>query len=636
MKYISIDLETRSSVDINKTGVYRYVQDNDFSILLFAYSVDGGEVKVIDIANGEKIPPEILNAITDESVIKWAYNANFERVCLSRYLSDLNIHHGFLNPTSWRCTLVWAAYMGLPLSLAKVGAALNLEEQKMTEGKPLIRYFCTPPFHEPSGEKWELFKEYNKRDVEVEMSIQKRLSKFPVPDFVWQEYFLDQQINDRGILLDMELVENAIKIDENIREKLTKELKSLTKLENPNSVMQMKAWLSERGIDTDTLDKKAVTELLKKVSPPLSTVLKIRQQLSKSSVKKYTAMKNAAGSDNRARGMFQFYGANRTGRYSGRIIQLQNLPQNHLDNLKQARELVKKGDIETLNVLYPSIPDVLSQLIRTAFIPQAGKKFIVADFSAIEARVLSWLAKEMWRMEVFANNGDIYCATASRMFHCNVVKHGENGHLRDKGKRAELSCGYGGSVGALKAFGALESGMKEEDLKPLVDAWRKANPNIVNLWWDVDEAAKSCIKERTTSETHGLRFIYQSGMMFIELPSGRRLSYVKPRIGENKFGGESITYMGLNAAKKWERIESYGPKLVENITQATARDLLCYAMKNLSYADIVAHVHDEVIIEADMNMSLESICEEMAKVPSWAEGLILRADGFECEFYQKD
>ena len=636
MKYISIDLETRSSVDINKTGVYRYVQDNDFSILLFAYSVDGGEVKVIDIANGEKIPPEILNAITDESVIKWAYNANFERVCLSRYLSDLNIHHGFLNPTSWRCTLVWAAYMGLPLSLAKVGAALNLEEQKMTEGKPLIRYFCTPPFHEPSGEKWELFKEYNKRDVEVEMSIQKRLSKFPVPDFVWQEYFLDQQINDRGILLDMELVENAIKIDENIREKLTKELKSLTKLENPNSVMQMKAWLSERGIDTDTLDKKAVTELLKKVSPPLSTVLKIRQQLSKSSVKKYTAMKNAAGSDNRARGMFQFYGANRTGRYSGRIIQLQNLPQNHLDNLKQARELVKKGDIETLNVLYPSIPDVLSQLIRTAFIPQAGKKFIVADFSAIEARVLSWLAKEMWRMEVFANNGDIYCATASRMFHCNVVKHGENGHLRDKGKRAELSCGYGGSVGALKAFGALESGMKEEDLKPLVDAWREANPNIVNLWWEVDEAAKKCIKERTTAETHGIRFIYQSGMMFIELPSGRRLSYVKPRIGENKFGGESITYMGLNAAKKWERIESYGPKLVENITQATARDLLCYAMKTLSYADIVAHVHDEVIIEADMDMSLETICNEMSKVPSWTKGLILRADGFECEFYQKD
>ena len=636
MKYISIDLETRSSVDINKTGVYRYVQDNDFSILLFAYSVDGGEVKVIDIANGEKIPPEILNAITDESVIKWAYNANFERVCLSRYLSDLNIHHGFLNPTSWRCTLVWAAYMGLPLSLAKVGAALNLEEQKMTEGKSLIRYFCTPPFHEPIGEKWELFKEYNKRDVEVEMSIQKRLSKFPVPDFVWQEYFLDQQINDRGILLDMEIVENAIKIDENVKDKLTKELKSLTKLENPNSVMQMKAWLSERGIDTDTLDKKAVTELLKKVSPPLSTVLKIRQQLSKSSVKKYTAMKNAAGSDNRARGMFQFYGANRTGRFSGRIIQLQNLPQNHLDNLKQARELVKKGDIETLNVLYPSIPDVLSQLIRTAFIPKAGKKFIIADFSAIEARVLSWLAKEQWRMEVFANNGDIYCATASRMFHCNVVKHGENGHLRDKGKRAELSCGYGGSVGALKAFGALESGMKEEDLKPLVDAWREANPNIVNLWWEVDEAAKSCIKERTTSETHGLRFIYQSGMMFIELPSGRRLSYVKPRIGENKFGGESITYMGLNAAKKWERIESYGPKLVENITQATARDLLCYAMKNLSYADIVAHVHDEVIIEADMNMSLESICEEMAKIPSWAEGLILKADGFECEFYQKD
>lgn len=650
MKSISIDLETRSSVDISKSGVYRYAEAENFAILLFAYAVDGGETQVIDLANGETIPKEILDALTDESVIKWAFNANFERVCLSRYLSDFGIdldpfrdNHPlskecsrFLSPRSWRCTMVWSAYMGLPLSLAAVGRVLGLEEQKMTEGKALIRYFSTPPFHEPTGEKWELFKSYNRRDVEVEMAIQQRLFKYPVPQSVWEEYVLDQKINDRGIRLDMPLVENAVQIDAITKDKLMDRLKTLTGLENPNSVAQMKEWLRDYGVETESLDKKSVTALLKTVQSPVSDVLVLRQQLAKSSVKKYQAMQNTVCADGRARGMFQFYGANRTGRFSGRHIQLQNLPQNHLSDLKCARDLVRQGNYEALEILYGSVPDVLSQLIRTAFIPKAGRKFIVADFAAIEARVLSWLAKERWRMDVFEGDGDIYCATAGRMFHCNVVKHGENGHLRQKGKQAELACGYGGSVGALKAFGALESGMKEDELKPLVDAWRSANPNIVDFWWAVDRAAKDCIKERSTKVTHGIRFIYQGGMMFIELPSGRRLSYVKPRIGENQFGGESITYMGLDLSKKWARIESYGPKLVENITQAISRDILCYAMQTLRTMDIVAHVHDELIIECDERISLPVICEQMARTPPWAEGLLLRADGFECQFYQKD
>ena len=650
MESLSIDLETRSSVDISKSGVYRYAEAEDFAILLFAYAVDGGTVEVIDIANGEQIPQEILDALTDESIIKWAFNANFERVCLSRYLSDLGMtldpfhdNHPlstvcarFLSPRSWRCTMIWSAYMGLPLSLAAVGRVLGLEEQKMTEGKALIRYFSTPPFHEPTGEKWEVFKSYNHRDVEVEMAIQKRLSKYPVPQSVWDEYVLDQEINDRGIRLDMSLVENAVQIDEITKNQLMDRLKNLTGLENPNSVAQMKEWLKDHGVETESLDKKSVTALLATVPAPLKEVLVLRQQLAKSSVKKYQAMRNAACADSRARGMFQFYGANRTGRFAGRIVQLQNLPQNHLPDLECARDLVRKGNYMALEMLYDSVPDVLSQLIRTAFIPKDGRKFIVADFSAIEARVLSWLAKERWRMDVFESNGDIYCATAGRMFHCNVVKHGENGHLRQKGKQAELACGYGGSVGALKAFGALESGMKEDELKSLVDAWRSANPNIVDFWWAVDRAAKDCIKERSTKVTHGIRFIYQGGMMFIELPSGRRLSYVKPRIGENQFGGESITYMGLDLSKKWARIESYGPKLVENITQAISRDILCYAMQTLRTMDIVAHVHDELIIECDERVAFSAVCEQMERTPPWAEGLLLHADGFECSFYQKD
>ena len=649
MNMISIDIETFSDVDISKCDSYKYAESSNFEILLFAYAVDGGDVQVIDLANGEPIPQEILDALTDNSVIKWAFNANFERVCLSRYLSDLGfLRAAFLSPESWRCTMVWAAYMGLPLSLADVDSVLGLEEQKMTEGKSLIRFFCMPcaatkansgrtrnlPCHAP--DKWAMFKAYNKRDVEVEMAIQHRLAKFPVPDFLWDEYHLDQEINDRGIRIDMELVDNAIAVDTRSREELSKQMKRLTGMDNPNSVQQMKGWLSQHEVETDSLDKKAVLELLKNAPPKLSETLSLRQQLAKSSVKKYIAMKNVACADHRARGTFRFYGANRTGRFSSKNIQLQNLPQNHLADIEYARALVRQSDFESLNILYDSVPDVLSQLIRTAFIPKEGRKFIVADFSAIEARVLSWLAKEQWRMAVFANDGDIYCATAGRMFHCNVVKHGENGHLRQKGKQAELACGYGGSVGALKAFGALESGMKEDELKPLVDAWRAANPHIVDFWWAVDRAAKDCIKERSKTVTHGIQFICQSGMMFIELPSGRRLAYAKPRIGENKFGGESITYMGLNTAKKWVRIESYGSKLVENITQAISRDILCYAMQTLKHMDIVAHVHDEIIIECEECASLSAVCEQMARTPPWAEGLRLRADGFECEFYQKD
>ena len=649
MNTLSIDVETFSDVDISKCGAYKYAESPSFEILLFAYAADGGEVQVVDLAAGEKIPQEILAALTDDNVIKWAFNANFERICLSRYLSDVGfLRDAFLSPESWHCTMVWAAYMGLPLSLAAVGSVLGLEEQKMSEGKSLIRYFCTPctatktnggrvrnlPCHAP--DKWAMFKVYNKRDVKVEMAIQHRLAKFPVPNFLWDEYHLDQAINDRGIRIDMAFVDNAIAIDAQSRDELSGRMKQLTGLDNPNSVQQMKGWLSQHGAETDSLDKMAVLELLKNAPSELAEVLSLRQQLAKSSVKKYIAMKNVSCADHRARGTFRFYGANRTGRFSGKNIQLQNLPQNYLEHLEDVRTLVRRGDFESINVIYDSVPDVLSQLIRTAFIPTEGRKFIVADFSAIESRVLSWLAKERWRMDVFESNGDIYCATAGRMFHCNVVKHGENGHLRQKGKQAELACGYGGSVGALKAFGALESGMKEDELKPLVDAWRAANPNIVEFWWAVDRAAKDCIKERSTKVTHGIRFIYQSGMMFIELPSGRRLSYVKPRIGENQFGGESVTYMGLDLSKKWARIESYGPKLVENITQAISRDILCYAMQTLRTMDIVAHVHDELIIECDEQVSLPVICEQMERTPPWAEGLLLRAEGFECRFYQKN
>lgn len=646
MKNLEIDIETYSSVNLQKSGVYRYVEADDFEILLFGYSIDGGEVMVVDLVNGEKIPKKILDALTDENITKWAFNAQFERICLSRYLGYLCGY--YLNPSSWKCSMVWSAYMGLPLSLEGVGAVLGLEKQKMTEGKDLIRYFCVPcaPTKSNCGrtrnmpsddeEKWQRFKAYNKRDVETEMQIQQRLIKFPVPEDIWNEYHLDQEINDRGIKVDMDFVKQAIGMDEISHEKLMSAMQQMTELDNPNSVQQMKGWLSENGLETETLGKKAVAELLKDAPEHLAEVLKLRQQLAKSSVKKYTAMENAICADSRARGMFQFYGANRTGRFAGRLVQLQNLPQNHMPDLKEARGIVKSGDYETLEMLYEDIPDTLSQLIRTAFVPKDGNKFIVADFSAIEARVLSWLAGEEWRTEVFASGGDIYCASASQMFKVPVEKHGVNGHLRQKGKIAELALGYGGSVGALKAMGALEMGLAEEELKPLVNAWRASNPNIVKFWWDVDSVVKKCIKENRSQKTNNIEFHCMSGMLFIVLPSGRQLAYVKPRIGENIFGGESVTYEGIGGTKKWERIESYGPKFVENIVQAISRDILMYAMKTLRTCSIAAHVHDEVIIEADPRMSLDAVCEQMGRVPPWAKGLLLNADGYECDFYKKD
>ncbi len=642
MNEILMDIESFSSVDLTKSGVYRYAESQDFTILLFSYSVDGGDVQVVDLACGEEIPPDIMAALSDDSVIKWSYNNNFERVSLSNYFGT------WFEPGSWRCTMVWAACLGLPRSLADVGAVLGLEKQKLTEGKDLIRYFCVPckptkanggrtrnlPEHD--REKWERFKAYNLRDVEAEMQIQQRLAKFPVPEFVWEEYRQDQEINDRGIGVDMEMVTQAIAMDGRSKSELSVAMKELTELENPNSVQQMKQWLSENGMETDSLDKKAVAGLLLDAPEPLRTVLMLRQQLAKSSVKKYQAMENAVCTDNRAHGMFQFYGANRTGRYSGRIIQLQNLPQNHIPDLAQARELVKAGDFDALSMLYEDIPDTLSQLIRTAFVPQDGRKFIVADFSAIEARVIAWIARERWRLKVFEGGGDIYCASASQMFYVPVEKHGINGHLRQKGKIAELALGYGGSVGALKSMGALEMGLAEEELQPLVSAWRDSNPNITEFWWAVDRAVKECIKKRMPTETHGIRFNYQSGMLFITLFSGRRLAYVKPRIGENQFGGESVTYMGVGGTKKWERLESYGPKFVENIVQAVSRDILCYAMQTLKNCAIVATVHDEIIIEADRRMSVKAVCEQMGRTPPWAKGLLLRADGYSCEWYRKD
>lgn len=646
MQTLSIDLETYSDQPLAKTGVYRYVESPDFEILLFAYSVDGGPVRQIDLACGEKIPSEILCALEDDKVIKWAFNANFERICLSRFLGYPT--GDYLEPDSWKCSMVWAAYMGLPLSLEGAGAVLGLEKQKLAEGKDLIKYFCQPcaptktngqrtrnlPEHAP--DKWLAFKRYNVRDVETEMSIQARLLKYPVPDGVWEEYHLDQEINDRGVGLDMELVRQAIQMDGRSRSELTQAMKELTSLDNPNSVQQMKQWLADNGVETDTLGKKAVAELLKTAPPQLQKVLTLRQQLAKSSVKKYQAMETAVCADGRARGMFQFYGANRTGRWAGRIIQMQNLPQNHLDDLSEARGLVRAGNFDALETLYEDVPDTLSQLIRTAFVPRENRKFIVADFSAIEARVIAWLAGEKWRQDVFAEGKDIYCASASQMFGVPVEKHGVNGHLRQKGKIAELALGYGGSVGALKAMGALEMGLSEDELPALVSAWRQANPKIVQFWWAVDRAVMDAVTRKTTTKTHGIIFSARNGMLFITLPSGRNLAYVKPKIGTNKFGGDCITYEGVGGTKKWERIDSYGPKFVENIVQATSRDILCYAMKTLRCCSIVMHIHDEVVIEADRRMSLQAVCDQMGRTPPWAKGLQLRADGYETDFYKKD
>jgi DNA polymerase len=800
MRCINVDLETYSDIDLGKCGVYRYAQSLNFEILLFGYSVDGGEVQVVDLACGEKIPQNIIEALTNDKVTKWSFNCSFERICLSvwlqgnypAYFHSYSISEDtvgdYLDPAAWKCSMIWAAYMGLPLSLAGTGAVLGLDEQKVKEGKDLIRYFCIPckatkvnggrtrnlPEHDIN--KWNMFKFYNKRDVKVEMSIQARLKNYPVPDFVWDEYHLDQKINDRGIVLDRNLVIHAIAFDAKSKAALVNKMQELTSLENPNSVMQMKQWLLDHGMAMDSLGKKEVAQAVKTAPKELAAVLLLRQQLAKSSVKKYQAMQHAACKDGRTRGMFQFYGANRSGRWAGRLIQLQNLPQNHMPDLEQARSLVQCGDYDAMELLYDDIPDTLSQLIRTAFVPRDGMKFIVADFSAIEARVLSFLAGEKWKSKAFEEGEDIYCSTASKMFGVPVEKHGVNGHLRQKGKIAELACiaegelvltnqglvpiedvtknqllwdgenwvqhdgviykgerevieydglratadhfvwvegksqpvqfgiaatcgahllqtgngrqtirlgenniggkmmeqgdeslpsntrtarlydirnagkhhrftvsgklvhncGYGGSTGALKAMGALDMGLAEEELQPLVDSWRAANPNIVRFWWDVDRCVKNTVQRHMSTETHGIRFIYQSGMLFIQLPSGRHLSYVKPRMGENRFGGEAVTYEGVGGTKKWERIESYGPKFVENIVQAISRDILAYAMRTLSHYFICGHVHDELIMECSMDVSLDSICEQMGRTPPWISGLLLRADGYECSFYKKD
>ena len=659
MESLSIDLETYSDIDLKKCGVYKYAESPNFEILLFAYSVDNGPVQVIDLAQGEDIPTEILAALTDETITKWAYNASFERICLSvwlrrnhpEYFQSYSILEDtvgdYLDPSAWKCSRIWGAYMGLPLSLEGIGAVLKLSDQKMKEGKDLIKYFCVPckatkvnggrtrnlPSDAP--DKWDVFKSYNKRDVEVELAIKEKLSKFPVPEFIWDEYHLDQEINDRGIGVDMQLVENAIDIDSKTKDYLMSRLVTLTGLENPNSVQQMKTWLSDYGIETESLDKKAVKELLSDADKKVSEVLECRQQLAKSSVKKYTAMQNMACDDNRARGCFMFYGANRSGRWAGRGIQLQNLPQNHMSDLEEARNLVRDGNFEALELLYDNVPGVLSELIRTAFVPKPGYKYIVADFSAIEARVLSFLAGEQWRIDVFKEGKDIYCASASQMFKVPVEKHDVNSHLRQKGKIAELALGYGGSVGALTSMGAIEMGLAEEELQPLVNAWRDSNQNITNLWWSVDSAVKQAVIYKSAAETHGLKFYYKSGMLFIDLPSGRKLCYVKPRMGVNQFGSDSVTYEGINN-NKWTRIESYGPKFVENIVQAISRDILAYAMRTLSHCFICGHVHDELIIECSKDVSLEAICEQMGRTPPWIKGLLLRADGYECDFYKKD
>ena len=643
MKRLSIDLETYSSVDLGKSGVYKYAESEDFEILLFAYSIDDGEVKVVDLASGEIIPEEILAALSDESVEKWAFNANFERVCLSRFLGKR------LKPQGWYCTMIWSAYMGLPLSLEKVGEVLRLDKQKMNEGKALIRYFSIPckptksngmrtrnlPHHDL--EKWSTFKEYNQRDVETEMAIKKKLSAFPIPKSEWENYWVDQNINDRGILIDEVLVDSAIKFDEILRDENMDRAIELTGLENPNSPLQLKEWLNKKGLEIDSLAKKDVESVLKNAEGDIKEVLELRQELSKSSVRKYDAMKNVKGKDNRARGLIQFYGANRTGRYSGRLIQVQNLRRNNLKDLDLARSLVKNRDYETMEILYESPSDILSQLIRTAFIPKEGTRFIIFDFSAIEARVLAWLAGEQWVLDAFENGEDIYCRTASRMFGVPVEKHGVNGHLRQKGKIATLACGYQGALGALKAMGGIEMGLSEDELQSIVDSWREANPNIVSLWWDIDSVVKRVVKTRTKEEYKNLVISYEKGILFIQLPSKRRLAYPKAKIGMNRFGGESVVYEGVVVGTKWDKIESYGGKFVENIVQAIARDILAESMMRLEKKgfNIVMHIHDEVVIESDSS-SIEEANQIMSLVPSWAPGLILDADGFESEFYKKD
>ena len=650
MKELFIDIETYSDIDLSKCGVYRYVQSLNFEILLFAYSIDKGTVNVVNIKENEEIPEEVIKALIDNSVKKYAYNAAFERICLSKHLG-YPIGH-YLSPDSWYCDMVHAATLGLPLSLENVGIVLGLEKQKLTIGKSLIKYFCVPcnptktngyrtrnlPHHD--REKWNEFIEYNKRDVETEIEIHNRLSKFPVLKQEWDNYHLDQRINDYGIMIDMDFVNHAIKCDEENQEANIEKAKLITGVDNPNSPKQLKEWLVEQGmIGVDSLSKADVQRLLKDATGNVEEILKLRQDIAKSSVKKYQAMQNVVGKDGRCRGLIQYYGANRTGRFAGRLIQVQNLPQNHLNDLEEARELIRNEDLDTTMARFGAISTVLSELIRTAFIPKPGYRFIVSDFSAIEARVLAWLAGEEWRLELFEKGGDIYCQSASKMFGVPVEKNGINGELRQKGKVAELACGYGGSVGALKAFGAVAMGIKESELKPMIDKWRDSNPNIVNLWWKIDRVAKYVIKNRAMYECYGLTFSYEKGIMFIKLPSGRRLAYCKPRIGVNAFGSECITYEGIGTGKKWERIESYGPKLVENIVQAIARDILVESMQRLhkNGYKITMHIHDEVVLEVQDDVStVEEVCRIMAITPEWAKDLPLNADGYECKFYKKE
>ena len=645
MKEISIDLETYSGTNLADSGVYRYTEAPDFQILLFGYSVDGSEPQVVDLCSGEEISAEIIAALSDPSVTKWAFNAAFERVCLSRHLGI------YLSPEGWRCSMVWAATLGLPLSLEGVGAVLGLEKQKLQEGKDLIRFFCVPctptkandqrtrnlPCHAP--DKWEAFKQYNRRDVEVELAIKQRMSAFPVPEEEWKNYWLDQHINDTGIALDRTLVRNAIRCNQRFKDFMYRRAQEITGLENPNSPIQMLEWIKAHGVDMKTMTKEEVAEKIKTTTGDVREALSLRLELARSSVKKYEAMEKVVGSDSRARGLLQFYGANRTGRFAGRLIQVQNLPQNHLPDLADARALVCSGNADALEMLYDSPSDVLKQLIRTAFVPKQGCRFIVADYSAIEARVIAWLAGETWRQEVFAKNGDIYCASASAMFHVPVEKHGVNGHLRQKGKIAELALGYGGSVGALTNMGALTMGLTEEELPAIVQKWRQASPHIVKFWWDVDRATKNCVKTHEPQQVRRVKFAYEKGILFIQLPSGRRLAYVKPRISVNRFGTDSVTYEGTGEQRKWMRLESFGGKFVENIVQATARDLLVEAMQRLSHKGykIVMHIHDEVVLEVPEGVSsVQEICGIMAETPAWADGLVLNADGFECNFYKKD
>lgn len=644
MKQISIDIETYSSTNLNQTGVYRYADSDDFELLLFGYATDFGPVKVVDLTQGEKIPPQIIEALDNSNIIKSAFNAQFERVCLSRLVGHR------LKPTGWHCSRVWSATLGLPLSLRDVGSVLGLPRQKITAGKELVRYFCTPckptkanqnrtrnfPYHVP--DKWQQFKQYNQRDVEVEMEITQKLECFPVPQNEWENYWMDQDINDRGIRIDQQLVNNAIKCQNVFHDQYLQTAKELTGLANSNSPLQLKDWLQQQGIKTNSLSKASVAQLLQTTTGTVHQVLALRQLLSKSSVKKYQAMQKAMCQDGRVHGLLQFYGANRTGRWAGRLVQVQNLPRNSMPDLEEARELVKQGNVPALSMLYDSVPDVLSQLIRTAFIPSKNHHFYVADFSAVEARVIAWLSNEKWRQESFAKNEDIYCASASQMFGVPVVKHGINGELRQKGKIAELALGYGGSIGALKAMGATKLGLTDDELPPLVQMWRNASPHIVQFWWDVDKAAKECIKTHLPQTTHGMKFIYRSGCMFLRLRSGRYLCYPKPKIGTNRFGSESITFMGINTVKKWDRIETYGAKLVENIVQATSRDLLAEAMRRLEATEntVVMHIHDEAVIDAPSNRSLDTMVRLMTEVPDWANGLILNAAGFVSDFYKKD